>query len=603
MGQLARYSPWRVLFILLAALIVFLVFLTSGGSTKPKRTALELAASTKADNSSEQSVCLILAPSPNLTQFVDALPIIPIINVSTGEKIVMKAFTIHQKLHRDLPPTRLYGFGTSESNAQYPGPALQATRNVRSRIRWENHIADEQHFLALDKTILAALPRRGGVPIVTHLHGMELEPKYDGHPEAWFTKYGETGPRYVTQDYEYLNTVLPSMLWYHDHSIGITRLNLAAGLAGPYVVRGSKHEEPTSLPKGDQEIFLFIQDKQLFANGSINFPSVGDDVTMHPVWCPGYYGDTMVVNGKVWPYHEVFPFKYRLRILNGASERFLDLQINHGNKTLPFHKIGTDGGYLRSSVRLNHLVLSPGERIDCVVDFTGLKAGDRVLLNNTGNVAYPGGPPLDAGDKMRAVLEFRIVANSTADRSRIPKNLSDYSPPVVPAANRTRFRHFILTETINNAGNGTELLLANRSFQDPVTEISHLGATEIWQFISLTPSVAHPIHLHLVKFHVLDVQPMDTGSYLNSTCSLIYDYGQPGSCFLGPSRPPDPQEIGWKDIASAWPGNVTRILVTFRSQDGSAFGFDPTGEPGFLWHCHLLSHEDNSMMRPMNVVY
>lgn len=430
---------------------------------------------------------------------------------------------------------------------------------------------------------------------------MESESIYDGHPEAWFTQLGDTGSKYVTQDYIYPNSLLPAMIWYHDHTVGMTRVNVVAGLAGPYIIRGDADDEPLGLPHGVREIILFLQDKQFYANGSVNFPTVGIDATLHPSWCPGYYGDTIIVNGKIWPYLDVLPFKYRLRILNGASDRYFHLTLE---MNMTFLKIGTDGGYLRAPVVLDTLLLSPSERVDVIVDFSGLPNGTKVVLNNSAPAPFPGGPglpPFDPASGQSAVLQFRVGATSSKDSSSVPRTLGRNVGGnwTVFAADGIRVRRFALTESINNVGDGTELLLANRTWDDPATEYVPLTTTEIWEFIGLTPSIDHPIHIHLIKFQLLSVQLMNITRYKANNCSILLSYGHTNSCFLNVSRGPNLQEIGWKDTISAVSGAVTRIVIRFTTQSGESFPFDPTVGPGYIWHCHLLSHEDNSMMRPL----
>jgi FtsP/CotA-like multicopper oxidase with cupredoxin domain len=235
---------------------------------------------------------------------------------------------ILQQLHQDLNATTLYAYGTSQATAQYPGPTLIATQFETALIRWENHIPDAQHFLTVDPTIHWANPVNGGVPTVVHVHGAEVQSVYDGYPDAWFTPLNETGPEFVTQNYQYPNTQPPTMLWYHDHTDGITRLNVLAGLVGLYFVRSSFDAAMTALgfPSGQYEIPLVIRDMQFWPNGSINFPNIGDNATIHPSWCPEYFGDTILVNGNAWPYLTVYPRVYRFRILNGANARFFQVR-------------------------------------------------------------------------------------------------------------------------------------------------------------------------------------------------------------------------------------------------------------------------------------
>ncbi|CAM6095253.1 unnamed protein product [Calypogeia fissa] len=552
------------------------------------------------------SVCFSKPKSPDLEKFVDPLPILPYVHVSDGRLHIMIAYKTTQTFHRDLPPTTVYAFGRTKSAARVPGPALIAKRNVPTYIRWENQIEDIEHILPVDGTLKNANPARGGVPIVPHLHGMETESKYDGHPEAWFTRQGDTGPKYVTQNYIYPNTPLPALMWYHDHTVGMSRLNVAAGLAGPYIIRGNAGEEPAGLPNGDREILLSLEDRAFFDDGSTNFPAVGDDVNVHPSWCPAYYGDTIVVNGKVWPYVEVLPCKYRLRILNAATDRYFDLSLDRQKMT--FVKIGTDGGYLAAPVILDKIILAPGERVDCVVDFGGLPNGTKILIKNSAPAPYPGGapglPPFDPESGPASVLQFRVETISSSDWSTVPTTLGNLDAGgnrwlTPPATDKIHTRRFELSERIGNAGKGVELLLANRTWDDPATELVPLTSMEIWEFIGLTPGIDHPIHIHLIKFQLLSVQQLNITRYNHKTCDIQETYGNFDTCFLNVSRGPNAQEIGWKDTISVATGAVTRVLLRFSPQDGDDFHFDPTTEPGYVWHCHLLSHEDNAMMRPL----
>lgn len=217
-------------------------------------------------------------------------------------------FRVHawQKLHRDLNATTLYAYGTSAATATYPGPTLAATKHVRSRIRWENHIYDIEHMLTVDRTLHWANPARGGVPMVVHLHGSETDSRYDGHPEAWWTAGGETGRAFHSRNHRYPNQQRATNLWYHDHALGLTRVNVLAGLAGFYFVRDEPGEEPVpGLPHGAFEIPLLFQDKAFWPDGAINFPNVGNVPGTHPSWCPEYFGDVMLLNGKAWPYLDV----------------------------------------------------------------------------------------------------------------------------------------------------------------------------------------------------------------------------------------------------------------------------------------------------------
>jgi spore coat protein A len=200
-------------------------------------------------------------------------------------------------------------------------------------------------------------------------------------------------------------------------------------------------------------------------------------------------------------------------------------------------------------------------------------------------------------------MEFRVGASSITDTTTPPASILLGSRfggnKTVFAAPAMRVRRFALTEVINNLGNGTELLLANRTWDDPPTEFVPLTTTEVWEFIGLTPGFDHPIHIHLIKFQVVSVQLINVTAYEQKLCDIQMTYGHPDSCFLSISRGTNNQELGWKDTVSAAYGAVTRIVIRFTSQNGGPFPFDATVGPGYIWHCHLLSHEDNSMMRPL----
>ncbi|KAJ7558934.1 hypothetical protein O6H91_04G062000 [Diphasiastrum complanatum] len=543
----------------------------------------------------QPSICQQLDPSPNLQMFVDKLPIPATIDISTGAQLTLGIYKITQKLHRDLPNTTLYAYGTSQATASSPGPTLRAKRGIISHVRWENHISDPFHFLPVDSSIHWANPKSGGVPIVTHLHGAEVESASDGHPDTWFTEKGETGPKFVTQNYTYANSQPPTMLWYHDHVVGITRLNVYAGLAGVYFIN-SPSEDAYNLPSGDFEIPLVIQDKQFYANGSLNFPNVGDSPLIHPIWCPEFFGDTILVNGKIWPYLNVQPRLYRFRILNAANARFFTLSFN--NSKLSFDQIGTDGGFLYKPIVLSTLTVAPAFRVDVLVDFSSLAPGTDVLLTNSAPAPFPSGSPALSPNGTHVVMKFHVISADSytpGASSSIPSTFPPYA--AINLTNVTVTRNLTLQEFDDSNGNPIVSLLGNLTWVDPVTETPLVGSTEIWQIINLTPD-AHPIHVHLIQFHVLNQQSFDETGFLNGSCNLSKNFPKPGSCFTEKPRGPTVDQIGWKDTAITWPGNVTRFLIKFTPQDGSSFPFDVTAGPGFVWHCHILDHEDNDMMRP-----
>jgi FtsP/CotA-like multicopper oxidase with cupredoxin domain len=239
-------------------------------------------------------------------------------------------------------------------------------------------------------------------------------------------------------------------------------------------------------------------------------------------------------------------------------------------------------------VSVQQLVLAPAERADLIVDFAGMPVGSTILMQNDAPTPFPGGDRPDPRTTGR-ILQFRVVALTGADASRVPEKLGDIAALGTPALTRT----LTLDEHVGHEG-PLAALLDGKHWTDPVSETPALGETEIWEFANLTPD-AHPIHLHLVQFQVLDRQPFRAEEYAELQRP---ERGPLGPFLSGPVKPPDPNERGWKDTVRANPGEVTRILVRFAPMDGGNYSFDATAQPGYVWHCHILEHEDNEMMRP-----
>ncbi|KAG6548827.1 hypothetical protein Mapa_009588 [Marchantia paleacea] len=545
----------------------------------------------------EHSVCLALQPSPALTPFVDELPIPPVINVSNGTRLVLGAYKISQKLHRDLPPTTLYAYGTSQASATFPGPTLVARKYKTTSVRWENHINDTEHMFTVDRTIHWADPPNGGVPMVVHLHGSETRSDSDGHPDAWFTAAGDVGPTFTSQNYVYPNDQEEALLWYHDHTVGMTRMNSAAGMVGLYFIK-SKVEELLPLPSGAFEIPLVILDRTFWANGSINFPDIGANPADHPNWCPDYYGDTILVNGKVWPFLEVYRTKYRFRMLTAGNARFFNFSLSE--PSLSFVQIGTDGGFLHKPLTMKTMLMAPAYRNDVIIDFSSLPVGTKVYMNNSAPLFFPGPPPgfpTDNSPGQRQIMEFRVVAPPPG--YHVPKF---HVPSILSPAPNKDLHHSTdlernLTLNVGPANLPFVLLLNNHRFMDPATETPKLGTTEIWSITNLI-GTTHPIHIHLVNFLMLDMQTFNQTKLAEGNCSLSAQYPDPLSCFTEPPQPPIDAQAGWKDTIVVFEQKVTRLLLRWKPRYG-AFKFDPTLGPGYVWHCHMLDHEDNDMMRPL----
>lgn len=540
-----------------------------------------------------------MVPSPKLEMFVDKLPKLRKISFANGKKLTIGVYKIKQKLHRDLPPTTLYAYGTTARTASYPGPTLEAIQNVTSHIRWENHIHDKEHMFTVDPTVMWANPKKGGVPMVVHLHGAETAAVSDGYPDAWYTAFGDTGHAYTTKDYQYPNQQSPTMLWYHDHTFGITRLNILSGMAGLYIIR-PKEKLPAWIPHKNYEVTLFLQDKALYNDGRINFPTVGLSLRNHPHWCPEYFGDVILVNGKAWPYLVVKPRKYRFRLVNGGNARVFELSLST-HKT-GFIQIGTDGGLLEKPMYVSSLIAAPAERLDFIIDFS-LVAGEDIILKNSALVPYPDGDPAFTPPSTQSIMKFKVKKFDKDDAPNSPAipAMLRKPDPVISLENAT-WRTNTMIEIADEDDFPTGSLLSNLTWMDPVTDIPYLGSTEIWEFINLTPD-AHPMHIHLIKFKVLNIQPFNLTLYEEKGCHRFeHSYRGPGSCITEDPLEPKAYHAGWKDTVIALPGYITRLVLHWSPEYGGEFPFDATAKPGYLWHCHILDHEDNDMMRPIQML-
>ena len=506
-----------------------------------------------------------------IAKFVDPVYIPPLLRPA-GQlggaplyMITMRQFT--RRLHRDFPETTLWGYESS-----WPGPTVEARAGAPIYV-WYRSELPETHLLPVLPTIHGSEEFRPPVRTVVHLHGANVPPEFDGHPEAWFTPgRTEAGPTFVTDLYAYPNRQRAAALWYHDHTIGITRLNIYAGLAAFYLLRDAQ-EEALPLPRGRFEVPLLLQDRTFNPDGSLFYPAEFE---------PEFFGETITVNGTVWPYLAVEPRRYRLRLLNGANARFFRL---HFDPSLPVWQIGTDSGLMEQPLRLQSLLLSPAERADLIVDFTGL-AGRSFTVTNDAPIPFPGGDP--PSEPTRAVMQFQVsLPSSGADMSAVPRQLCQIH--WLQPSEAVGMRDLPLEE-LKLEHEGTITLLGIRSqvsgrplllrWGDAITEFPRLNTVEIWRLLNISGD-SHPIHLHLVRFQILDRQPFDI-DLLNAKGELR---------FTGPARAPEPFERGWKDTVNALPGEATRIIARFG---------DFAGE--YVWHCHMLEHEDHEMMRRYVVV-
>ncbi len=565
-----------------------------------------------------------------LTKYMEPLPIPGAMTQAGPNYYEIGMYPIVQQLHPQLPPTHLWGYGTSQATASYPARSIVATRGVPIQIKWTNNLVDSlgnplPHPLAVDQTIHWADPFEvghimgrytGPVPATVHVHGGEQPSVSDGHPDSWFTPgFAMTGMTWSGQVYTYPNGQQAATIWYHDHALGLDRLNVMMGLAGYYVITDPENE-PANLPSGAYEVPICIQDRMFNTDGSIFYDTLGVNPMDHPYWIPEFFGNTIVVNGKIWPYLNVEPRKYRFRFLEGSNARFYSLKLINQATGAPgpaFYQIGTDGGYLAAPVMLNdplfgnspRLRMAPGERADVIIDFTGVPVGTNFILHNSARAPDPNGAPPDP-QTVAQIMQFRVVPQTGPDNSVIPAVLNTI-PTLTPGPVT---RSMTLNEVMGMGG-PLGAFLDGRGWMGAITEMPEVGSTEVWELINLTGD-AHPIHLHLVQFQLLNRQKFQVNKYMKAYSALnpiipvpdsaTYTRVPVGPYLQGPPIPPDPNEAGWKDTFKANPGEVTRFIIRFAAQDGGAFPFDATQGPGYVWHCHILEHEENDMMRPYEVV-
>jgi spore coat protein A len=606
-------------------------------------------------------------------------------------EISMKQIS-QQILPVGLPTTTVWGYGAVSSDSKRglllhnaPSLTIEAKWNTPVRVKWINELLDANgnflpHLLPVDPTLhwanpaggtegrdtrptLTSTPGRytGPVPIVTHVHGaVGVGDESDGYAEAWYLPdAGNIPAGYATEGtwynffaskaatahgvtwgsgfaiFQYPNANRASTVWYHDHVLGMTRLNVYAGPAGFYIIRGgpdgddavldSRSGTPAVLPgpapkENDQfpsnktyyEIPMAIQDRSFNIDGSLFYPTtrkffdeivrdyipVGD---FSPIWNPEFFGNTMMVNGNTWPFQTVEQVRYRFRFLNGCQSRFLILNFS-SIPGVEVWQIGNEGGFLAAPVNLtalgNQLLMGLAERADVIVDFTNVPVGNYVLGNVGPDEPFGGGvpgvdfDPSDAGSTGQ-VMQLRIVPAVAADPTTPPQFL--VLPAITPLSAATVTRPLALIEKMGEGfeadgeevegpveallGTVTAGVWTERLWMDPVTENPALGATEVWEFYNTTGD-AHPMHIHETVFEVVNRE----GLVLNTDGEVLQPIQLDGNITSA-----EPWESGFKDTVIAYPGQVTRVRLQFNT----------LGQ--FVWHCHIVEHEDNEMMRPYRI--
>lgn len=475
----------------------------------------------------------VLKPDEFRPDPTDARQRIPVYRVAMRET--------EMRIHRDVPPTRLWSYSGS-----VPGPTIEARGGRGLSVEWVNELPDV-HFLPIDHGLCGAGVELPEVRTVVHVHGAKVPPESDGYPESWYTR-GHSAL------YHYPNRQDAATLWYHDHAMGIERLNQYAGLFGCFLIRDDV-EDSLELPSGPFEVPLVLFDRLFDRDGQLLYPTSG---AAESPWVPEVFGDALLVNGKLHPYLEVAPRAYRFRVLNASNSRFYDLALSNG---LTLNQIGTDQGLLAAPIEQRIVTVAPAERADVIVDFSAA-AGQNVVLRSGAS----------------ELMQFRVGKGAGPRSKKLPAALRPVPRLSESAAVKTRT---LTLDQYEDPKTHAMLMLLNAArFRDPVTEKPELDSVEIWNLVNLTEDT-HPIHLHLVRFQVLDRQPFDADEFRTSGTMQR----------LGRRIPPRPEEAGWKDTVRADAGVITRIIARF------------DGYPGrYLWHCHVLEHAANEMMRPFEVV-
>ncbi len=588
-------------------------------------------------------------------------------------EIAVRQFT-QQILPAGMPQTVVWGYGSVNhpSTFNYPSFTIEARANRALRVKWINGLMDADgnflpHLLPVDPTLHWANPRgpvdsvptfkqtpgryRGPVPMVTHVHGAHSTEESDGFAEAWYlpaarnlpSGFSRQGSKYAmfkqkfeslwgqtwdpgTAVFQYANDQPAATIWYHDHTLGMTRVNVQAGPAGFFLIRGGEFDLPRGILPGPAptvnsnpfgrffEIPLAIQDRSFRTNGSLFYPDSRkffDDFAgpyipssdISPIFNPEVFGNTMLVNGRTWPFLAVEPRRYRFRLLNGCNARFLLLKMvsdplapRPAPSVLPFWQIGSEGGFLPRPVQLTQLLMGLAERADVIIDFSTLRVGTEVyLINEAPDEPFGGGLPgsdFPVADPATSgqIMKFVVVPLTETDTSTRPEELNlPIIPPLGPAVRRRRLSlnevdsgvlpgvgpRAALLGTLDKNNNPVHLLWA-----DDVTETPRLDEIEIWEFYNFTAD-AHPIHIHEVQFQVVNRQALVSEGEENIAVAPAQ--------LSGPPIPRERWETGFKDSVIVYPGQVTRVKIKF-------------DVPGlFVWHCHIVEHEDNEMMRPLFV--
>ncbi|HSI80982.1 MAG TPA: multicopper oxidase domain-containing protein [Solirubrobacterales bacterium] len=515
-----------------------------------------------------------------LPRFTVPLPIPATATPTAANTYHITAREVEQALHPKLGRTSVWGYDDGTLGPLYPGPTIEVERGTPTTVMFENRLPPT-HLVPIDASIIPD----GDISVrtLTHLHGGFVSAADDGNP--YHTQLEDEYRHGEVQTVTYPNEQPPATLWYHDHAVAITRTNVYAGLAAYYLIRDSDdtgaEPNPIGIPGGDYEIPIVIQDRTFTGSGELFYPDAG--------WVPEFFGDTAVVNGAPFPFLEVEPRKYRLRFLNGSNSRFYNLEIAGGP---PFQHIGSEGGMFDVPVQTSRILILPAERADVIVDFAGFE-GRALELRN---VKLPAGVVSPARPNLPLLMQFRVGATVTnPGPATIPADLPGSLPGFGAPA---RERYITLEEVLDITGEPVRSEIDGLRFDDPVNIQVPAGEVEDWLLINLSADT-HPIHLHLPQFEVVERRPFDVAGYQAALDAARAGGGpnpDPAPFYTGGPLPLQTDDRGFKDTVSANPEVVTTIRSPFDLPTGV------TGTQKYVFHCHILEHEDNDMMRPYEVL-
>jgi len=590
-----------------------------------------------------------------IPKFAHELPIprvyAPTVIRDASGKVIRHEYTVAvqkttvQMLPPGFPATTVMAYGgtvkvpgstATEFARTSPGPVFDNTRGIPAIVHWRNEVTGP-HFMPIDPTLNWANPAlkesptglstfpgfdpfpianfNGDQPVamVTHNHGLVVVPQNDGIADEWFTNSFQRGPGFVTRDYFKPNDQPSTQLFYHDHTMGITRLNVYSGLVGTaYFIRDPNNplDQPSStLPRGEFEIPLLISDREFFTDGELNFPRGGEDAAniKNAFWTPGGDGDVILVNGKVWPNLNVQRRQYRFRTLAAGNGRQFVIQLDNNGTVVPFTLIGSDGGYLPQPKTVNSVTIAITERADILVDFSQFPAGTQIIMRNVNDDIDD--PNLDG-----VIMRFTVQNSQAVRPPAVPPLIARAALPTdAPKRIKTAHIHF-------DADDDQLRSLDGLDFTSPTTEYPLIGSTEEWDVVNGGGSF-HQIHIHLIEFQLINRQAIDLDGYMKQwhllnghlpvSRPIVVD---PTPFLIGDPIAPEPYETGWKDTLLARPGEVMRLVTRWAPQEIATGGVapgqnkfpiepvSPTTDAWYLWHCHVLGHEDNDMMRKMPLV-